>query len=118
MTGNNGYEKNLPKVRVTGSKVGRRSHSNKNGYLFVAPYALFFAIFIMAPVVIAIGLSFTNFNTIQRPRFVGLLNYINLITSDDTFMKFVLPNGWQIVWRTILRYPPKHRMTTIWRNTR
>ncbi len=92
MTGNNGYEKNLPKVRVTGSKVGRRSHSNKNGYLFVAPYALFFAIFIMAPVVIAIGLSFTNFNTIQRPRFVGLLNYINLITSDDTFMKFVLPN--------------------------
>ncbi len=72
--------------------VGRRSHSNKNGYVFVAPYAILFSIFILAPVVIAIGLSFTNFNTIETPKFVGLLNYINLITSDDTFMKYVLPN--------------------------
>ena len=73
-------------------RVGRRSHSNKNGYLFVLPYALLFVIFILAPVVIAVILSFTNFNTIQKPEYKGLLNYINLITSDDTFMKFVLPN--------------------------
>lgn len=73
-------------------KVGSRSHSNKYGYLFVLPYALLFTVFILAPVVIAAALSFTNFNTIQAPGFVGLLNYINLITSDDTFMKFVLPN--------------------------
>ncbi|MBR4182810.1 MAG: sugar ABC transporter permease [Lachnospiraceae bacterium] len=73
-------------------KVGRRSHSNKWGYLFVSPYALMFTVFILAPVVIAAGLSFTNFNTIQKPGFVGLMNYINLITSDDTFMKYVLPN--------------------------
>lgn len=56
-------------------RVGRRSHSNKNGYLFVLPYALLFVIFILAPVVIAVILSFTNFNTIQKPEYKGLLNY-------------------------------------------
>jgi carbohydrate ABC transporter membrane protein 1, CUT1 family (TC 3.A.1.1.-) len=40
----------------------------------------------------AIGLSFTNFNAIQKPKFIGFLNYINLLTSDDIFMQYVLPN--------------------------
>lgn len=67
-------------------------HSNKNGYLFVFPYAALFIVFILAPVIMAVILSFTNFNAIETPKFVGFLNYINLITSDDTFMKYVLPN--------------------------
>lgn len=40
----------------------------------------------------AIGLSFTNYNTIQLPDAVGFLNYINLITQDEIFMQYVLPN--------------------------
>jgi multiple sugar transport system permease protein len=74
------------------SKVGRKSHSNKHGYVFVFPYAALFVVFILAPVVMAVVLSFTSFNAIETPTFVGFLNYINLITSDDTFMKYVLPN--------------------------
>ncbi len=74
------------------SSVGKRTHNNKAGYVFVLPYALLFLTFILAPVVMAVILSFTNFNAIQFPKFVGFLNYINLITSDDVFMKFVLPN--------------------------
>jgi len=74
------------------SKIGNRSRNNKAGYVFVFPYAALFVVFILAPVIMAVLLSFTNFNAIQSPRFVGFLNYINLITSDDVFMKFVLPN--------------------------
>ena len=74
------------------SKVGRRSHFNKNGYYFVLPYAALFVVFILAPVIMAVVLSFTNFNAIQFPSFVGFLNYINLITADDVFMQYVLPN--------------------------
>ena len=74
------------------SSVGKRTHNNKAGYVFVFPYAVLFVIFILAPVVMAVILSFTNFNAIQFPKFVGFLNYINLLTSDDVFMKFVLPN--------------------------
>lgn len=65
----------------------------KNSHLlFLAPYVLLFVVFIIVPVVMAIGLSFTNYNTIQLPDAVGFLNYINLITQDEIFMQYVLPN--------------------------
>ncbi|MBE5786156.1 MAG: sugar ABC transporter permease [Clostridiales bacterium] len=66
--------------------------SIRAAYAFVAPYVLLFSLFIVVPVVIAIALSFTNFNTIQMPDFVGFMNYVNLLTRDSIFMQYVLPN--------------------------
>ena len=71
---------------------GRRLKSVRAAYLFILPYALLFSLFIVIPVAIAIGLSFTNFNTIQVPSFVGFMNYVNLLTRDAIFMQYVLPN--------------------------
>jgi len=67
---------------------------NKEGsaYAFLSPYGLLFIVFIIIPVLAALALSFTFFDTIQQPQFIGLRNYISLITQDDTFMKYVLPN--------------------------
>lgn len=73
------------------TSISRRDN-NMNGYIFLTPYFLLFFIFILIPVIIAIGLSFTNFNAIESPSFVGFLNYINLITKDEIFMQKVLPN--------------------------
>ena len=78
--------------KKTWSKVARKSQQNKAGYAFLGPYTILFAIFSVAPVVMAVILSFTNFDTIQFPSFVGFLNYINLLTSDEVFMQYVLPN--------------------------
>jgi len=66
--------------------------SNSSVWLFLGPYYLMFTIFIIVPVMVAIGLSFTDFNAIQFPSFVGLTNYVNLLTQDATFMRYVLPN--------------------------
>lgn len=74
------------------SKIGRREYSNKNAYLFLCPYLVLFFIFIVIPIVIAIGLSLTNFNTIEFPSFVGFMNYLTLLTQDEIFMQYVLPN--------------------------
>jgi multiple sugar transport system permease protein len=63
-----------------------------NAYAFLSVYAILFIIFIVVPVMAAFFLSFTFFDTIQAPNFIGLNNYISLITQDDTFMKYVLPN--------------------------
>ncbi|MCL1788323.1 MAG: sugar ABC transporter permease, partial [Defluviitaleaceae bacterium] len=60
-------------------------------YLFLAPYLILFFVFIIVPVAMAVGLSFTNFDAIQRPQFVGLLNYVNLFTQDLIFLQHVLP---------------------------
>lgn len=62
------------------------------GAVLLAPYGLVFSMFILIPVAIAIGLSFTYFDVINKPTFTGLLNYITLFTQDETFLKFVLPN--------------------------
>ncbi|MEJ5223499.1 MAG: sugar ABC transporter permease [Anaerolineales bacterium] len=63
-----------------------------SAYGFLSLYALMFIIFIILPVLAAFLLSFTFFDTIQFPRWIGLRNYITLLTQDDTFMKYVLPN--------------------------
>jgi multiple sugar transport system permease protein len=63
-----------------------------SAYSFVSAYALMFIIFIVIPVLVAFLLSFTLFDTIQFPKFLGLKNYVTLLTQDDVFMKYVLPN--------------------------
>jgi multiple sugar transport system permease protein len=67
---------------------------NREGsaYAFLSMYAILFIIFIVVPVLVAILLSFTFFDTIQFPTFNGLRNYIVLLTQDDIFMRYVLPN--------------------------
>ena len=59
---------------------------------FLIPYWSLFFIFIVLPVLAAIALSFTYFNAIQTPKVTGLSNYIELITMDTVFMKYVLSN--------------------------
>lgn len=61
-------------------------------YLFLAPFLILFVVFIIVPTVMAVGLSFTNYNAVQTPAFVGLTNYINLFTQDTIFLQYVLPN--------------------------
>ncbi|MCL2866556.1 MAG: sugar ABC transporter permease [Clostridia bacterium] len=57
-----------------------------------APFIMLFAAFIIIPILMAIGLSFTDFNTIQMPNFVGLNHYVSILTDDQVFMEYALPN--------------------------
>lgn len=66
--------------------------SKKTPYLFLLPYLILFTVFIIIPTGMAIVLSFTNYNAVQMPEFVGLTNYINLLTQDTIFLQYVLPN--------------------------
>jgi len=55
-------------------------------YIFLAPYAIVFALFYIAPLVISVFYSFTYYNVFEPPRFIGLRNYINLLLGDDVFL--------------------------------
>ncbi len=61
-------------------------------YLFVLPYVVMFSIFIVIPVVAALYLSFTYFDTVRTPLWIGFENYINILTNDEVFMQNVIPN--------------------------
>ncbi|MBE6727381.1 MAG: sugar ABC transporter permease [Ruminococcaceae bacterium] len=66
---------------------------NRHSAAFMlAPYAILFLLFIVIPVLAAIFLSFTDFNSVQFPSWVGFDNYSQLFTNDSIFMQKVLPN--------------------------
>ena len=56
------------------------------GYAFLAPFVILFTVFVVAPVITAIGLSFTDYNMMQTPHFVGLNNYKLLFLDDEVFL--------------------------------
>lgn len=66
--------------------------SNYTTPIFLAPYVTLFTFFIAIPVFLAMTLALTYFNTVQMPRFVGLQNFVSVITQDEVFMRYVLPN--------------------------
>ena len=55
-------------------------------YSMIAPFLLFFFVFLVLPIIAAIGLSFTDFNMSKIPHFVGLENYKRLLVDDDVFL--------------------------------
>ncbi|HIS56900.1 MAG TPA: sugar ABC transporter permease [Candidatus Fimimorpha excrementavium] len=62
---------------------------HKYKYIMIAPFAIIFFLFTLLPVVISIILSFTSFNMVSAPVFVGLDNYINLMVYDPIFLTAV-----------------------------
>jgi len=58
-------------------------------YLFLAPYALLFFTFFILPIASSIYFSFTYYNILEAPKFVGLQNYINLVLQDEVFLTAV-----------------------------
>lgn len=59
---------------------------NRGYYFYMAPFALLFITFTLAPVVASIILGFSSFNVIQPPKFIGLENYYRLFMEDDLFI--------------------------------
>src|SRR5687767_7572641 len=55
-------------------------------YTFMAPFLVLFAIFVIAPVLTAVYLSFTYFNVLEAPKWIGWSNYKLLFLEDDVFV--------------------------------
>ena len=93
----NRFKQILQKVKQFFSKVGDvvsawMDKGSNTTIIFLLPYVTMFIVFIVLPIAIAIGLSFTYFNGISSPTFVALDNYVYLFTQDALFMKTILPN--------------------------
>lgn len=64
-----------------------------DAYLFLLPSFIGFLIFVAAPVIGSLGLSFVRWNLLTSPSFVGLSNYAQLISRDRIFHK--------VMWNTL-----------------
>ncbi len=73
--------KDMTKLQWTWKEMKR----NWVAYVMVAPFMILFTLFTVAPVVLSIVFSFTDFNLLQTPNWVGIDNYIRLFLDDDIF---------------------------------
>lgn len=66
--------------------MGMQRRNNRVAYAFLLPFTLVFFVFTFVPILSAIVLSFTNFNMLQTPYWIGLSNYVRMFFADDVFL--------------------------------
>ena len=63
--------------------------NNLAGYFFISPWLICFLIFTLFPVGMSLYYSFTNFDILSAPDFIGLENYRYLLFEDRKFLQSV-----------------------------
>lgn len=86
------------------------------GYIFIAPLLLSSIIFLFVPMIISLYWSFTDFNGVSKPAFVGLKNYVALF-SDTAFL-WALRNTTVYVFFGMLIGPLCGLITALFLNTK
>jgi multiple sugar transport system permease protein len=66
-----------------------RENENLVGYVFTAPFILGFLIFTLFPIVSSLYYSFTDYNLLESPRWIGFDNYRTMFTEDDKITKSI-----------------------------
>ena len=64
-----------------------RRREARFGLLFISPWIIGVLMFNLFPFVASFALSFTRYNLVQPPEWVGALNYNNILTDDPLFWK-------------------------------
>ncbi len=62
-----------------------KTKDNVTGYLLLAPWIFGFLIMWLIPMIISIFYSFTDFNMLNKPSFIGMENYMRIFTKDKSF---------------------------------
>lgn len=72
----------------------KRMKDNRINYLLILPFLIFFLLFTILPVLSSIVLSFTRYDILNRPVFIGWDNYIRMFLEDEVFL-IALKNTFQ-----------------------
>ena len=62
------------------------------GYAFITPWIIGFLVFTFLPMLFSMYLSFTDYDTINTPRWVGFQNFVKMFTK---------PEMWHSLWITV-----------------
>lgn len=80
----------LLEKRLEPKRVWKEIRSNWKIYLGLAPFMIIFFAFTILPVLKAIFFSFTYFNVLEKPTFIGFDNYLRLFLKDDVFIQSIM----------------------------
>lgn len=76
----------------TGDPMNKRLKRNLEGYLYISPWLVGVVLLSIVPMLMSFGLSFTEYEILTPPRFVGLGNYMQVV-KDELF--------WKSLWNTV-----------------
>jgi multiple sugar transport system permease protein len=71
------------------------------GILYLSPWIIGFILFVAGPLFASIYLSFTKYNVLRPPQFIGLDNYVYAFQTDELF----LPSIWRTFYYALLLVP-------------
>lgn len=57
--------------------------------VMLAPFFIFFCLFTLIPIFSSIALSFTSYDLLSTPKFIGIGNYERMFVGDEVFMTVV-----------------------------
>lgn len=66
-------------------RIGTDLKKNYQLYILALPFILLFTMFVILPILAAIVLSFTQYNMVETPKFIGISNYVQMFFGDDVF---------------------------------
>lgn len=69
-----------------GGHLRREIFVKRQYYYLVAPYTILFIMFTVVPVLMSLYFSFTYFNLLEAPTFIGWENYMRLFVDDKVFI--------------------------------
>jgi multiple sugar transport system permease protein len=64
---------------------GARANENVAGYLFLAPWFLGLFLLTLGPMLASLYFSFTDFDLLSAPQWVGVENYVRMFTEDPRY---------------------------------
>ena len=67
------------------NRISLSSREAVFGYLFILPWLAGFLALRLGPMVASLFLSFTEYDIISPPEFIGIANYIKMFTDDPSF---------------------------------
>lgn len=75
------------KTKQLKPSVWNQIKAGRDSYIMMFPFLLFFLVFTAIPILAAVLLSFTDFNMLEIPSFIGWENYSRLFMEDEVFLK-------------------------------
>lgn len=73
------------------------------GYVFILPFIIGFLVFLALPMIMSLVFSFTDYNILSKPNFVGLRNYITMFTGDNKFWQVLGVTFYYVIFSVPLR---------------
>jgi multiple sugar transport system permease protein len=71
------------------SLIDSRKRESREFFLYTSPWTIGFILLVLGPMIASILISFTNWDVITSPQWVGLNNYKNILFEDPFFWKSV-----------------------------